>query len=52
MVSEVEYTDSFGQMIGGDRTGNNRWYEEFLPRADRLYDEHLTLLGMEGPPNG
>lgn len=39
-------------LIGGDKTGSNRWYEEFVPRADRLYDEHLALLGMEGPPNG
>ena len=39
-------------LIGGDKTGNDRWYQEFVPRADRLYDEHLALLGMEGPPNG
>jgi hypothetical protein len=39
-------------LIGGDKTGNDRWYEEFVPRADRLYDEHLAWLGMEGPPNG
>jgi len=28
-------------LIGGDKTGNNRWYEEYVPIADRLYDEHL-----------
>lgn len=28
-------------LIGGDKTGNDRWYEQFVPRADDLYDEHL-----------
>jgi hypothetical protein len=32
-------------LIGGDKTGNNRWYEIFVPIADRLYDEHVA--GME-----
>lgn len=31
-------------LIGGDKTGNNRWYEIFVPLADRLYDEHLAEL--------
>ena len=35
-------------LIGGDKTGNDRWYEEFVPRADRLYDEHLATLKKEG----
>ncbi len=35
-------------LIGGDKAGNDRWYEEFVPRADRLYDEHLALLRKEG----
>ena len=35
-------------LIGGDKTGNDRWYEEFVPQADRLYDEHLDTLGREG----
>ena len=35
-------------LIGGDKTGNDRWYEEFVPRADRLYDEHLAELKREG----
>src|SRR5262249_1954595 len=25
-------------LIGGDKTGNDRWYEQFVPLADRLYD--------------
>ena len=32
-------------LIGGDKTGNARWYEEFVPVADRLFDEHLAALG-------
>jgi len=35
-------------LIGGDKTGNNRFYEQMLPLADRLYDEHLKQLSDEG----
>ena len=28
-------------LIGGCKIGNNRWYEEYLALADKLYDEHL-----------
>jgi len=35
-------------LIGGDKTGKDRWYEEFVPLADRLYDEHLAELKREG----
>ena len=35
-------------LLGGDKTGNDRWYEENVPIADRLYDEHLALLKKEG----
>jgi hypothetical protein len=31
-------------LIGGDKTGNNRWYEEYVPRADDIYDQHLREL--------
>jgi hypothetical protein len=34
-------------LIGGDKTGNARWYEEFVPRADDLLDEHLAELKKE-----
>ena len=34
-------------LLGGDKTGNNRWYEENIPIADRLYDEHLQSLEDE-----
>lgn len=35
-------------LIGGDKTGNTRWYEEFVPRADTIYDDHLAELAREG----
>jgi hypothetical protein len=35
-------------LIGGDKTGNNRWYEEFVPLADRIYAEHLKEIAKEG----
>jgi hypothetical protein len=35
-------------LIGGDKTGNDRWYGEYVPVADRLYDEHLRELKDEG----
>jgi hypothetical protein len=31
-------------LIGGDKTGNSRWYEVFVPVADRLYERHLKEL--------
>jgi hypothetical protein len=35
-------------LLGGDKTGDNRWYVKHIPRADRLYDEHLMELKKEG----
>ena len=35
-------------LIGGDKTGNKRWYETHVPIGDRLYDEHLEQLRKEG----
>jgi hypothetical protein len=34
-------------LIGGDKTGNNRWYEEFVPQGDEIYDQHLQELEDE-----
>ena len=31
-------------LIGGDKTGNEQWYETFVPLADRLYERHLIDL--------
>ena len=39
-------------LIGGDKTGDKRWYDIYVPIADRLYDEHLLQLQKEGLING
>jgi hypothetical protein len=31
-------------LIGGDKIGNNRWYQEYVPLADAIYDRHLRGL--------
>ncbi|MDJ0615353.1 MAG: type II toxin-antitoxin system RelE/ParE family toxin [Calothrix sp. MO_192.B10] len=35
-------------LLVGNKGGNNRWYEENIPKADRLYEEHLNELRNEG----
>ena len=35
-------------LIGGNKTGYNRWYERYIPIADKLYDDHLKTLEDEG----
>lgn len=35
-------------LIGGDKTGNDRFYSEYIPIADRLYDEYIEELRKEG----
>jgi hypothetical protein len=35
-------------LLGGDKTGDDRWYRENVPVADRLYDQHLEALRREG----
>jgi hypothetical protein len=32
-------------LIGGDKTGNARFYEEFIPVADAIYDRYLNEIG-------
>jgi hypothetical protein len=39
-------------IIGGMKTGDDRWYDKFVPLADRLYDEHLDELRREGLIDG
>jgi hypothetical protein len=34
-------------VLGGDKTGNDRWYEEQVPVAERLYEEYLRQLERE-----
>lgn len=35
-------------LIGGDKTGDDRFYDRMLPLADGLYDTHLRQLAEEG----
>ena len=35
-------------LIGGDKTGDDRFYERFVPLADDIHDEHLKELKKEG----
>ena len=34
-------------LIGGDKTGDDRWYEKFVPIADRLFEQHLLEFRKE-----
>jgi len=34
-------------LIGGEKTGDDRWYQRIVPVADRLYDEHLEEIASE-----
>lgn len=34
-------------LIGGDKTGDDRWYERFIALADDLYDQHLREIALE-----
>lgn len=34
-------------LIGGDKTGDDRFYDRMVPVADAPYDEHLTLIEKE-----
>ncbi len=35
-------------LLGGDKTGDDRWYERNVPVADDLYDIYLAELRAEG----
>lgn len=35
-------------LLGGNKIGNDRWYKENVPVADKLYDAHLIELKKEG----
>lgn len=39
-------------LLGGDKTGIDRWYEVNVRVADRLYDEHVVQLKGEGLLDG
>ena len=33
---------------GGDKTGNDQFYDKYVPIADQIYDEYLEELKKEG----
>jgi hypothetical protein len=35
-------------LLGGDKTGDDRWYEVNVPKADATYDQYLAELKKEG----
>lgn len=35
-------------LLGGDKTGNDRWYDENVPVADRRYDDYVRDIEKEG----
>ena len=35
-------------LIGGDKTGDNRFYDRMVPIADNLYDTYLDEIKKEG----
>ena len=35
-------------LIGGDKTGDDRFYDRMLPIADNLFDEYLKEIKQEG----
>jgi hypothetical protein len=35
-------------LIGGNKTGNDRWYEKYVSIADDLYKQHIVTLKSEG----
>ncbi len=39
-------------LLGGSKTGDDRWYEKHIPAADALYGEHLDELRREGLIDG
>jgi len=34
-------------LIGGEKTGDDRWYEHYVPLADAVYERHLRELEDE-----
>lgn len=35
-------------LIGGDKSGDKRFYKAFIPKADGIYDRHLAALRKRG----
>ena len=39
-------------LIGGNKTGDDGWYERYVPVADRIFDEHLLTIRQEESRDG
>ena len=39
-------------LIGGVKTGDDRWYDKYVPLADKIYDEHIKGLEKRGSSHG
>jgi hypothetical protein len=39
-------------LIGGEKAGDDRFYERMVPIADRIYDQHLEELERKGRVEG
>lgn len=37
-------------LIGGNKVGDEGFYERMVPRAERIYEQHLEELKREGLP--
>ena len=38
-------------LIGGDKTGDDSWYDRFVPVADKLYAQHLVEISDKTGPD-
>ena len=34
-------------LLGGDKTGDSRWYDKMIVKADALYERHLRNIATE-----
>jgi hypothetical protein len=34
-------------LVGGEKTSGNRFYDEMVPKVDKIYDQHLKELEAE-----
>jgi hypothetical protein len=34
-------------LLGGDKTGDGRWYEKSVPLAEQIYDNYLAEMEEE-----
>lgn len=39
-------------ILGGDKTGDKRWYDDAVPKADRLFGGYLASLPKPKEPAG